>query len=62
VPKQWHAVLVSEVGAPDELALCGYRWSGPLSGPWNPATMAKCRDCHYEVRRLMNEDLAQGTA
>lgn len=52
----YHAVRVSEDGEPEPTAVCGWVWQEPPTEPWDPAKMAKCRDCHYEVIRLLAED------
>lgn len=55
VPKSWHAVLVSEEGRPNPIALCGYVWKEPPTEPWNPAALARCRECSHEVDRLKEQ-------
>ncbi len=51
----YHAVRVSEDGQPEPEAVCGWVWQELPTEPWDPAKMAKCRECHYEGVRLLAE-------
>jgi hypothetical protein len=53
--KWYHAVLVSDDGVPEPLALGGFRWTEPLGEPWPPEAMAKCGACRDAVYRVEHE-------
>jgi len=53
--KWYHAVLISDDGTPEPLALGGFRWTEPLGEPWPPNAMAKCEACRDAVYRLEHE-------